>query len=101
MPRYKIIYDKTHCIGANRCMGIHPKLWGKNHDKKAILNGGSLNPDTGNYELDIDERDLTAYKESALICPAYVIDVMDSSTNKSVLNIKPTKQPEKENVPVL
>ncbi len=99
--KYKIVYDKENCIAAHKCMGIHPKLWGKDKDDKAILNGGSLNAQSGKYELMIEEKDLTAYKESALICPAYVIDVLDAETSKSVLNIKPTKEKDKENVPVI
>src|SRR6185295_11504692 len=82
-------------------MGIHPKLWEKDSDEKAILTGGTLNSKTGKYELDIQEKDLAAYKESALICPVYVIDIVDTATNKSILNIKPTTEKEKLNVPVL
>lgn len=99
--KYKVIYDKENCISANKCMGIHPKLWGKDGDGKAILINGTLNPKTGKHELLIDEKDLEIYKESALICPVYVIDIVNGESSSSVLNIKPTKEAEKENVPVV
>lgn len=83
-------------------MGIQPELWGKEpSDGKAILNRGKLNPATGKYELLIEEKDLPAYQESALICPVFVIDIVDAQTNQSVLKIKPTKEEEKDKVPVI
>src|SRR5207247_7788004 len=94
--KYKVIYDRENCIGANKCMGIHPQLWEADKEEKAVLIGGKLNSKTGKFELPIDEQDLVAYKESALICPAYVIDIVDSATMKSVLNIKPTKAEDKD-----
>ncbi len=66
-----------------------------------MLLGGTLNPQTGKYEKSIGESELGAYRESALICPAYVIDVLDLETGQSVLNIKPTKNEDKDKVPVL
>lgn len=99
--RYKVIYNKTGCVGAHRCMGIHPSKWGLEPDGKAVLNGGTLNPATGLHELEIGENDLHAYKESALICPAYVIDIVDAATGRSVLNIRPDKNKNMDGVPVI
>ena len=101
--KYKVIYDKKNCIGANKCMGIHPNLWGKDKDDKAILLGGTFNKFWGKYELLIEEKDLEAYRESALICPVYVIDIIDPEKreNNSVLNINPTKEEDKDKVPVI
>ena len=99
--KYKVVYDHENCIGANKCIGIHPKLWARDSAEKAILKGGAKNASTGKFELVIEEKDLTAFKESALICPVYVIDVLDAETGKSVLNIKPTKEKDKESVPVV
>ena len=102
MKKYKIVYDQENCISAHKCMGIHPTLWGKeNGGERAVLNGGTLNAQTGKFELLIDDSQLTAYKESALICPAYVIDVLDNASGKSILNIKPTKEADKDKVPVI
>lgn len=99
---YKVIYDKDNCISANHCMGVQPRLWSKDPDGKAVLSNGTLNKSTGKYELVIQDKELDAYKESALICPVFVIDIVDEKTGKSVLNINPTvKQADKDNVPVI
>lgn len=98
---YKVVYDEKNCTAANRCMNIQPKLWKLGGGKKAVLEGGQLNQQTGKYERVIEDKDFEAYKETALICPSYVIDIVDTKTGKSVLNIRPTKPNEKENVPVL
>ena len=99
--KYNVIYDRENCVGAGKCIGIHPKLWGKDSEDKAVLFRGTLNPKTGKYELPIDEKELEFYRESALICPTYVIDVLDLKSGKSVLNIKPTKEEDKDKVPVI
>lgn len=82
-------------------MKVQPKLWKPGKDTKAVLEGGKLNSKTGKFELSISEKDLAAYKESALICPAYVIDIVEDSTGQSVLKINPTKDRDKENVSVM
>lgn len=97
----KVVYDRENCIGAQRCMGIHPELWGKDEEGKAVLLGSQMNPQTHKFEILIEEAQMKDFKESALICPAYVIDIVDESTNKSILNIHPTKPDDKTNVPVL
>ena len=101
MSKYKVIYDHENCIAANKCVGIHPSLWGKDSAEKAILKGGQKNSSTGKYELGIEEKDLAAFKESALICPVYVIDILDNASGKSILNINPTKNKDKEKVPMI
>lgn len=101
MAKFKVVYDKEHCSSANKCMAVQPNLWGKDENDKAILNNGALNPKTGKYELLIDQDQVEFYKESALICPVYVIDILEVETNKSLLNIKPTKEEDKDKVPVL
>lgn len=99
--KYKVVYDRENCIGANKCIGIHPKDWGKDTEDKAILNGAQLNAQTKKFELIIDESKLNDFKESALICPVYVIDILDMETGKTVLKINPTKEKDKDNVPVI
>src|SRR3989338_420214 len=101
IPKFKVVYDRQGCIGAKKCMGIHPKLWKKDSENKAVLLGGKMNPETKKYELLIEESQLNDFKESALICPAYVIDILDAETGKSVLKINPTKAGDKDNVPVI
>ena len=101
MKKFKVVYDKEHCIGANKCIGIHSSLWKKDENGKAVLNNAILNSQTGKYELWIDQDLLESYKESALICPAYVIDIVEAQSDKSILNIKPTSQADKDKAPVI
>ena len=98
--KYIVTYDRENCTGANKCAGIHPEHW-TIAGEKVVLEGGTLNRETGKFERVIDEKDFPAYRESALICPVYVIDVLDAETKISVLNIKPTKEAEKDKVPVI
>ncbi|OGR94394.1 MAG: hypothetical protein A2902_02405 [Elusimicrobia bacterium RIFCSPLOWO2_01_FULL_64_13] len=98
---YLVVYDRANCISAAKCIGIHPELWEADSEAKAVLKGGAPNPKTGRFEIAITEAELAAFKESALICPAYVIDVVETATGKSVLKINPTKEADKDKVPVL
>ena len=71
--KYKIIYDKNNCIGAYSCVVVAPKLWEVTEEGKADLKGGTLNPETGFYELIIDAEDYQTALESAEVCPVRVI----------------------------
>ena len=49
IPKFKVVYDRQGCIGAKKCMGIHPELWKKDSEGKAVLLGGKMNPGTKKY----------------------------------------------------
>lgn len=98
---YKVIYNRKECIGANSCVGVLPEFWSLDGDKKAVLKGSHLNLDSERYELIIEEKDLERFKESALVCPVNVIDIVDTNTQKSVLGLLDTGEVEKESAPVI
>ncbi len=98
---YIVVYNKDKCTSAAKCMGIHPELWSEDADGKAILIDGKLNAASRRYERVIEDSELEAYKQSALICPSYVIDIVEPASKKSILNINPTKEDEKDKVPVI
>ena len=77
MVRYKIIFDREDCIGAGACEAVAPKFWvmNKTDDEKADLVEGKKNPETGKWELIIDEKDFELAKESADVCPVEVIKI--------------------------
>jgi ferredoxin len=77
MPKVKVIFDRQSCIGAGICCVVCPKFWKMAKDGKAELLGSKENPETGEYELEIEvnEEDLNCLKESADSCPAQVIKV--------------------------
>jgi len=98
---YKVIYDKENCIGANSCVGVFPEYWSLDGAKKAVLKDSTLNKETGRYELIVDDQNVERFKESALVCPVFVIDIVDMRTQKSILNINGSKEVEKESAPVI
>lgn len=101
MPPYKIVYNKTECIGAGACVGVFPDLWSLDDEAKAILRDAALNEATGRYELIVDAGDLRKVKDSALVCPVYAIDIIDLETQTSILEIAPTAEREKETARVI
>ena len=75
MTKYKIIFDKTNCIGTFACVEANPDRWEKGEDGRAILRGAKLNEETGHYELIIDESEYEKNLEAASVCPVFVIKV--------------------------
>ncbi|HLD15917.1 MAG TPA: ferredoxin [Candidatus Nanoarchaeia archaeon] len=83
MAKYKVVYDRENCIGAFACVAVFPEKWlasddGKADFKDAIKNG------KGEFELEIDEKDLAKMKESAEVCPVMVIHIYDMKGNKII-----------------
>lgn len=101
MPPYKIVYNKTECIGAGACVGVYPDLWSLDDEAKAILRDAEWNEATGRYELVVDNEDFRKVKDSALVCPVYAIDIIDLETQASILDITPTAEREKETAKVI
>ena len=75
MSTYKIIYNRKDCIGVAACVAMSEKYWKMNDDNKADLKNGTLNQNTGFYELEIPEESLNEVLESARVCPVEVITV--------------------------
>ena len=73
--KYKIIFDRTNCIGTFACVDVNPERWQKGKDAKSILRGAKLNKETGNYELIIDESEYDKNLEAASVCPVFVIKI--------------------------
>jgi ferredoxin len=79
MPRVKIVYNRSGCIGAAACELAAPEFWKLAQDNKADLLGAKLNSKTGKYELEIEvsKKQLSALKEAALSCPVNVIEIVE------------------------
>ncbi len=76
MAKYKIVYDRSNCIGVSSCALLAEQFWKMNDDNKADLLGGTeKNP--GIWERIIDEKDLHANLEAARNCPVMVIKIFD------------------------
>ena len=78
MPKIKVIYNREGCIGAGACAVVAPKYWELQADGKADLAGSKENPETKQFELEVDvsEEEFTALKESAESCPVQVIKII-------------------------
>ena len=72
--KYRIVFDRTICIGAFACNAVAPELWKLAEDGKVDLVGAKKRED-GKFELIVDEKDLALNKEAAESCPVYAITV--------------------------
>jgi len=88
MGRYKIVHDIQNCIGCLACVSANEKRWkeGKGKfDGKAELIGGKLDKNTGNFEFEIDEKELDVNMEVARVCPVNVIHIIDKKNGKKMI----------------
>ncbi|QQG38975.1 MAG: ferredoxin [Candidatus Woesearchaeota archaeon] len=71
--RYKIIYNREGCIGAEACVIVHPNQWYMSPDNKA---------DFKKEQFDQEELELNV--EAAESCPVKVIKIIDTETGKVI-----------------
>ncbi|MBI1973229.1 ferredoxin [Candidatus Micrarchaeota archaeon] len=80
MAKYRVTFDKELCVGAGYCASADPQDWHVNlykdgGDGKAELAGATLNPQTGLYELIVDEAGAERSKKAEAVCPVLAIKV--------------------------
>lgn len=69
MKKYKVIYDRSICIGAAACATAAPEGWEiDKEDGKANLIGGQK-IGVEKFEMIIDEKDYAKFQDSAEVCP--------------------------------
>lgn len=83
MAKYIIQYDRNGCIGAGVCAAVAPDHWVMNQDGKADLVDGKQVAE-GQFEREIDEKDLEINKQAAEGCPAVVIHIINKETGEKV-----------------
>ncbi len=83
MGKYKIIYEREKCIGAESCIDVNPEFWSLNQDGKADLKESK---DVGNsvYEVEIDDKDLEKNIAAADSCPINIITIIDKKTGQKL-----------------
>ena len=84
MGKYLIQYDRNGCIGAGVCAAIAPEHWVMNQDGKADLVAAKQISE-GQFELEIEEKDLEINKQSAEGCPAVVIHIINKETGEKIV----------------
>ena len=70
----RIIQDHEGCIGCGTCVILCPDFWEMGDDMKAHPKQGKKNPE-GDYEFEVDEKDVGCNKEAAEACPVQVIKI--------------------------
>ena len=82
MPRYRIEYDRSGCIGAAICVAADPAHFVlSNEDGKADLVGAQKENDKWVLEWD----DINDMKAAADGCPVQVIKILDKETGKQLV----------------
>ncbi len=69
----KVVQKNSECIGCGTCAALCPKFWEMKDDGKAYPKGGQKNPETGEYELEIEETGCN--KDAADACPIQIISL--------------------------
>ncbi|MFB6294515.1 MAG: ferredoxin [Candidatus Nanohaloarchaea archaeon] len=81
--RYKIVYDRTGCIGAGTCEALDPEDFELVEDGLADLKGGEETSD-GVWEKEVPEEREDDALEAAKGCPVNVIKIVDTDTGEQV-----------------
>jgi len=71
----KIEHIRDKCIGCGTCAGICSEFWEMKDDGKASLKNSTLNSETNNYELVVEE--VGCNKEAAASCPTQIIKIIE------------------------
>ncbi len=98
--KYRIIYERTGCIGAAACVAVFDKRWEMAQDNKANLKGGvEISKDASErssdvppkpgfgdiWQLDIDDTEYEDLKTSGEVCPVNVIHVFKLETGEKII----------------
>ncbi|HIH10960.1 TPA: ferredoxin [Candidatus Woesearchaeota archaeon] len=84
--KYKIVYNRTDCIGAGACATIYSQRWVMNSsdDRADLVGGKKVGSDPETWEVEFTEEELQSFLESAKVCPVEVIHIYELETGKKV-----------------
>ncbi len=84
--KYKIVYNRTECIGAGACAAIAPDRWVMVGGGKAdLVEGKEMSPGIWEAILEADEKQIKLLIESADACPVKVIHIIDIETGEQII----------------
>jgi ferredoxin len=69
----KVIHERDKCIGCGACEAVCPKYWKMAEDGKSTLSGSKVNPQTGNYEKEVQKPGCN--QEAVDTCPVQCIRI--------------------------
>ena len=84
--RYRVVYERSKCIGAAVCAAMDEKNFVMNADGLADLVGG-IKKDSDVWEkiVELDEEGKKRLLEAAEGCPVTIIRVFDLETGKQLV----------------
>ncbi|MBI2040887.1 MAG: ferredoxin [DPANN group archaeon] len=86
VKKYKIIYNRTECIGAGACAAIAPDRWLMVAGGKAdLIDGKEISAGMWEAIVEADEKQIKLLIESADACPVKVIHIIDLETDKQII----------------
>ena len=74
VKKYKIIFDRSKCIGALACYAVAQKYWELADDGKVNLKGATKRDD-GKFELIVEEGEVDVNRDASDSCPVYAIKI--------------------------
>ncbi|MDD5417729.1 MAG: ferredoxin [Candidatus Nanoarchaeia archaeon] len=80
--KYTVWQEREKCIGCGACASVCDKFWEMDSDGKSKLKGSKKKGE--NFELIIDEKDLSCNKEAAEKCPVNIIHIKDEKGKKLI-----------------
>ena len=86
MKKYKIIYNRTECIGAGACAAIAPDRWLMVAGGKAdLIDGKEISTGIWEATVEADEMYIKVLVDSADACPVKVIHIIDLETGEQII----------------
>jgi ferredoxin len=85
--KYKVVLDRTNCIGVLTCAAFYPERWAINKDDaKVDLVGGKEDPSSpGMWVAEFTKEELDRLKASAEVCPVNVIHIYNAETGEKLI----------------
>jgi len=83
--KYKVVLERTNCIGAASCTIVYEERWQMSPDGKVNIQGAEKKESNQIQELIFEEKELELMQQAAKSCPVNAIHIYDTKTNKKVM----------------
>ncbi len=96
MPKIRIEFDKTTCIGNKACLAMDFKRWKDIGDKVDLIGGKEVAKDIFELEGNYSEDEMEVILEGAKVCPVNAIGVVNVNTGEVLYKREVTTENMKE-----